>query len=131
MALQRFDFPYHSVGTRFPNRSNKITLGGNWDYTTRPKTPPSREFTLKFGVVKFWDDAEVPTLSAREKSYCANLLEDFYAAHETHEPFIYEHPRHGDLIVKFLKPLDFRPGAAGDEGIIRDFQLVLKEVLYT
>lgn len=130
MALQRFDFPYHQTGLKYPDRNPNIKLGNNWAYTVRPHAPASREFILKFPLLKWFEDAEIAGLETRFKQLCANLLEDFYAAHETHEPFIYAHPRHGDLIVRFMEPINIPPGKPGDNGCIKEFQIILKEQIF-
>lgn len=129
--MERFNFPYHQFQTNYPDRGQILKMAGNWDYTVEPHAPVSREFILKFPLFKYFPEDEVAGLSVRERQYCANLLEDFYAQHETYKAFIYEHPRHGDQIVKFKKPLNLPSGKIGEEGVIRDITLTLREMRYT
>ena len=129
--MERFNFPYHQFETDYPERGKILKMAGNWDYSVTPPAPLSRDFILKFPLLQFFEDSDVAGLSAQQQGYCANLLEDFYLEHETFKAFIYEHPRHGDCIVKFKKPLRLPAGNIGENGVIRDISLTLTEMRYT
>lgn len=127
--MEEFNFPFHEVSIRYPERSASVRLGGGWNYTTTPRTPISRIFTLHFATMKFFENES--TLTSLQEQISAGHLEDFYARHELHKDFLYQHYRHGSLIVRFQKPLEVpKPFVQGD-GAIRAFQIVLIEQPYS
>ncbi len=125
MATQIFDFPFHKVSTRYPVRGVQLQLGGGWDYSTEPTTPIARSLVLSFATMKFFENPE--SLVNPELQISASHLEDFYIEHELHKPFIYPHPRWGNLITKFEKPLDLPEGITNGDGALKPFQIFLKE----
>jgi len=125
MALKVFNFPYHKAATRYPDRGNKMTLGGNWDYTIKPNTPAARTFQLSFSAMKYFDPFAV--LSLREQQISMAALEAFYEEHETHTAFVYPHPQHGDVVVKFSAPLEIPTGVTGGDGAVLNISTSLKE----
>lgn len=128
MALQTFNFPFHKVSLRYPERSATARLGGGWDHVTKPLAPISKILTLHFQTMKFFEEGE--SLTSLQMQYSAGHLEDFYIAHEQHREFIYNHPRHGNLLVRFQKPLEIPKGHTGADGAIEPFQISLKELPY-
>ena len=52
--MELFDFLYHRVRERYPDRQNQVQLGGGWTYTIKPATPPAREFTLTFPAMRYF-----------------------------------------------------------------------------
>lgn len=127
MSLENFDFPFHRVSTQYPDRGNRVKLGNNWSHTVRPHTPAARTFKLSFPVLKYFDDGHVTT--GREAQIDLAKLESFYLAHEMHETFLYEHPVHGILPVKFKTPLVIPEGTVAGDGAVENVSIELEEQL--
>lgn len=123
---QTFNFPYHRVSTRHPTQGTNLKLGGGWDYNSKPSSPPQRLFTLDFKVMKYFGSAGVLDL-AKEPEINLGLLEAFYNTHLLHTEFNYPHPIYGNLLVKFLKPLEIPMGIEGGGGAIPGLNVSLVE----
>jgi len=125
MALQTFNFPYHSVQTEYPNRGLSVALGGGWEYTVKPNTPIAVDLTLTFAAMKRFDEGLV--LTDRQEDISLARLETFYREHEMHEYFLYEHPNLGNMVVKFSAPLVVPPGTIGGDGAVLNLTFRLKQ----
>ena len=55
-------------------------------------------------------------------------LEDFYKAHRLWKSFIYKHPIHKDVVVKFNKPLKVPDGIPKGNGVSKPFSVELIEM---
>lgn len=126
MGLELFDFPYHKVSHRYSDRSTRLNLGNQWSYITKPTTPVIRIFTLKFEVMKFFENSQY--LTPIERRYSAHHLDDFYQRHETFGEFLYDHHTFGNIVVRFDQPLELSEGLTGAGGAILPFTVTLKEV---
>lgn len=127
MAEARFNFPFHTFETTYPQEGNNLTLGGSWNYNSKPTSPPQRQFELGFKILKYFKGANgLDKLT--EPLINLGALEDFYLAHKMHTTFIYPHPVYGDVRVKFAKPLVIPRGIEGGMGAVSGIAVYLIEV---
>ncbi len=125
--MELFDFPYHQVTTRYPDRQNQVQLGGGWTYTIKPATPPAREFQVAFPALRYFFNA-LDVMDLDTQPYVnAGRLEAFYRAHEMHESFFYNHPHLGNLVVKFKAPLEVPPVQPQSNGVVKSVTVTLIE----
>lgn len=96
-----FDFPKALVETRYLGESLAIPLGGGYQFTIGPAKREMRAFTLSFQTM-------LQRLNAAGKVDWTTLpdlnwgrLEYFYSKHRNVEPFWYDHPVYGRLLVRF------------------------------
>jgi hypothetical protein len=125
MALQTFDFPTHVTSVSYPKRGAQVKLGGNWTYTTKPNAPAMKSLQLRFdGLWWFKDSNNVLSATIQPK---LNLLalENFYAAHELHQEFIYPSDRYGNMIVRFEEPLVIPEAVKNGNGLVKDITIKL------
>lgn len=125
--MELFDFPYHRVRERYPDRQNQVQLGGGWTYTIKPATPPAREFTLTFPAMRYFYSPLAVLDVDREPAVNAGRLEQFYLRHETYGSFFYEHPRLGTMVVKFKLPLELPEVEPNSDGAIKGVVVTLVE----
>lgn len=128
MALDVFDFPYHTVETENPDSGTRGQFGGSYLFTAPPTDPDQRIFTLHFPTMKFFLDEEGDIDSTVNPSYNMKRLIDFYIAHKTHASFRYDHPYHGTLEVKFYKALKEPEGIPKGNGAVKEFTLQFVEI---
>lgn len=131
MPLPVFDFPYHRVSTEYPESSIRVRFGRSYQFASKPNAPPERIFKLRFPTMKYYttivDDVEVldtvtnPQINLR-------VLEQFYQDVELYGTFTYPHPVHGNLTVRFSKPLIIPEGQPGGNGASQEFDVELIEV---
>lgn len=126
MSLEQYDFIYHKVSHRYRDRSTRLSLGNQWDYVSKPTTPVSRIFTLKYSVMKFFENPQL--LSPLERRYSADHLDEFYQRHETWKEFLFQHHKFGNVVVRFDQPLELPEGLTGADGAIQPFTVTLREV---
>ena len=126
MSLEVFDFPYHKVTYRYRDRSTKLSLGNQWDYVSKPTTPVSRIFTLKFQVMKYFETPQI--LSPLERRYSVDHLDAFYQRNETWNEFLYPHHTFGNVVVRFDQPLEIPEGITSGEGAVTPLTIVLREI---
>jgi hypothetical protein len=125
MAMQTFDFPYHTFEMEYPESSPKITFGGGYEFVSKPKAPDQLTITLHFQGMKYYMkvDGSGPS-KTRNAQINIYALEDFYKTHRLYEKFIYPHPAEGNLTVRFKSPLKFKQQLGG-LGTIEPFTVTL------
>lgn len=126
MALELFDFDYHTPTTKYPDTGGRMKLGNSYTYTVAPTAPDQRIITLHFTQMVYFCDPETgdPDLTT-SPAINFNRLEAFYQRHRLHADFNYEHPVYGMLVVKFSKPLETPTTRRG--GYTEPFTIELEE----
>lgn len=116
MALELFDFPFHTVQTNNPESGMRGTMGGSYVFTAAPTDPDQRQFTLTFATMKYFFDSSNVLDETINPQYNMLALAQFYQRHKTYKSFHYEHPVYGTMECKFNKPLvepESLPGGSG------------------
>ncbi|MGO4302261.1 hypothetical protein [Cupriavidus sp. RAF12] len=124
---ETFQFPNHTQSTAYPESGNRMQLGNSYVFAAPSPAPDQRTFTLNFESMAYFldGDGKVSELIDPEKNLYA--LELFYQRHRLHKTFIYPHPVHGELAVKFNKPLQVPQGRKGGGGWVESFSVELVE----
>ena len=128
MALDTFNFPYHTFETQNPQSGVNLQLGGSYVFTTPPTDPDQRVFTLNFPAMIYFVGEDGFPDSVTEPTKNMKTLSDFYRNHKLHASFLYPHPVYGTLEVKFAKPLKEPKVADGGRGVVRDITVELVEI---
>ena len=122
-----FNFPYHKVGTKYPNSGTRIQMGNSYQFSAPSPAPDQRIFRLKFALLQYFttpagqmDRTTMPEINLA-------LLDDFYQAHKLHASFTYNHSVYGPLTCKFNQPLEIPHGLEGGNGVVRDIEVELIE----
>ena len=131
--MDNFDnFMLHRVKAEYQNNGFNVTFGGGYSFDTDGSYPPLKRFTLTFTGYQFYTKVvNGEELIDHEKNADINnmaALEDFYKAHLSHQTFIYNSPIHGKTFVRFAEPLTIPEGIPSGHGVLKDFDVVLKEV---
>ena len=128
LLLPTFPSIYHAERTSYPQNSPVIQLGGSYVFTSRPVGPPQRTFYLTFEAMRhfFNSDGTVDTESYPE--FNLGTLEAFYEEVQLYASFKYVHPRYGQLICRFAKPLDIPRPELGGFSVVKGVQVELIEV---
>ncbi len=126
--MELFDFPYHTVETKNPEAGYRGQLGGSYVFTSPPTDPDQRTFTLTFPAMQFFVDASKNLDALIYPQRNMKTLINFYLAHKMHESFLYNHPVHGQVEVKFSKPLEEPAGLPGGNGVVKEFSVELIEI---
>lgn len=127
--METFNFPYHSVETENPESGVRLKLGGSYTFTAPPSDPDQRVVTLTFPTLKFFTDPSGnldPNIQPTLNMYS---LIQFYQRHKLHKSFMYNHPVHGDMEVKFNKPLKEPSSLPGGTGAVKEFSVEFIEIL--
>lgn len=128
MALETFDFPYHTFETINPETGFRGEFGGSYIFSSPSSSPDQREFKLGFTGMQFFVDGAGAVEITTEPDRNMKVLIDFYQTHKLHLDFIYNHPVYGAITVKFNKPLPEPKGIKGGFGVIEDFEIALLEI---
>lgn len=122
--MATFNFPYHTLGVKYPESSTQVNFGRGYMFASKPKGPDQVTYILRFRGMKFFQN----TNGSFNKSLYPNLnmalLEDFYNQHKLYETFVYPHPALGNINVKFAKPLEYNIKEDG-HGITESFTVEL------
>ncbi|WP_454287264.1 hypothetical protein [Rhizobium arsenicireducens] len=112
--METFNFPYFSWSVRYPDSSAKVSFGRGYEFASKPKGPDQVTYTLAFKTMMFFTTAGVVSTTINPEFNIARL-EAFYKTHRLYEKFILPLPAHGDLTVRFAKPLEYKltPGGQG------------------
>lgn len=126
---ETFDFPYHTFSTENPDSGLRVAFGGSYVFAAPPSDPDQRLFTLTFNGMKFLLNPDTLQLdeTITPQINMFNLIK-FYQRHKLYKSFIYQHPVHGTLEVKFNKPLKEENVMAGGFGVVKEFSIELIEI---
>lgn len=129
MALQTFNFPYHTFRTEYPESGTRVQLGGSYIFTAPPDGPDLRRITLNFPVMFYYLQSDGVTIdTTTNPTYNMAVLEAFYNTHKMYKSFTYPHPVYGNMTVKFFTPLRTPEGIPGGRGATKDFTIELIEI---
>lgn len=128
MALEVFDFPYHLTETDNPESGFRGVMGGSYTFTAAPTDPDQRLVTLTFKTMKFYTDNFGMPEALTEPQLNMKTLIDFYQRHKLYKSFHYYHPVHGQMEVKFNKPLKEPKPMEGGTGAVEGFTIELIEI---
>lgn len=126
--MQTFNWAKHKFETHYPESSVRVQFGKSWQFAAKPDAPDQRTFKLSFTGFKYYIDA-AGNAEATTSEFINNMLalELFYQSVRLYESFVYPHPVHGNIVVKFSKPLLVPKGLAGGNGVLEDFTIELIE----
>lgn len=128
MALETFNFPYHTFNTQNPESGFRVKFGSSYTFSTPPTDPDERLFTLSFQGMQFFTDSVGVLDDIINPERNMFTLIKFYQRHKLYKSFKYQHPVHGELEVKFNKPLKEEDVITGGYGVIKDFSIELIEI---
>lgn len=128
MALEVFNYPYHSTQTENPESGFRGVMGKSYIFTAPPTDPDQRKFVLDFTTMKFFLDSEGDLTEDTEPEINMYNLINFYQRHKLYKSFQYQHPVHGLLEVKFNKPLMEPYVLPGGTGAVKAFTVELIEI---
>lgn len=118
--------PDRNVPETLPREAATAMSFNGWSFTARPTTPYQRKFKITLHGMRWytnpttglWDTATNPNFNAR-------LLEMFYEAHETWDPFTFNHQHFGPLLVRFANAVTVPKGRENSGGFIDAFEIQL------
>lgn len=117
--MDTFPFSYHSVTHSYP-RGDGQKFGRGYSFAAAPQLPLVRTFKLQFSAMQ-WD--------APDTKYDMQTFINFYEVHNTFQPFIYPHPKFGNITVRFSAdtPLEVPRSHNGGTGVTEGFEISLVE----
>lgn len=127
--METFPFSYHRVQTDNPESGMRVQLGGSYVFTSAPTDPDQRKFTLTFPTMKYFLNSSNVLDETINPTYNMYNLIKFYQRHKLHNSFMYDHPVHGSLEVKFAKPLIEPEGLPNGFGSVKEFNVELIEIV--
>ncbi len=122
MALDTFNFPYHTLSVDYPDSSAKIKFGRGYEFATKPEGPDQLTLTLNYDAMFFYESSPGVVDRARNTSINMQLMEDFYIDKRLYTKFYYPHPLWGNTIVRFQDPLKYKI-VKGGLGSVESFTL--------
>lgn len=127
--METFVWSHHKFETSYPDSSVRVQFGKSYTFAAPPDAPDQRTFKLHFKGFKYYVDPDTHLVEATTNADLNNMLalEQFYQTHRLFEKFIYPHPVHGNIVVRFAKPLAVPKGNEGGNGVLEDFSLELVE----
>lgn len=125
--METFNFPMHLVSTKYPANGQSISFGGAYTFTSEPDAPDNRQFTLTFAGMKYFTASGAVDYATNAAINNVGALEQFYQRNGRWKSFTYPHPVYGDVVCKFLNPLDLPKGTPGGDGALPNFDVVMVE----
>lgn len=128
--MEVFNFPFHERETQYPKSGSEVQFGKGWTFTSAPSQPFSREFTLTFRGMTYYESTD-PAVRVKSTVYPGNnmsTMETFYQRHELWKEFWFYHPTYGYTKCRFKEPLKVPKGLPGRGGMVDEFNVVLVEV---
>lgn len=126
--METFNFPFHTVETENPESGTRIQLGNSYVFSAPSSDPDQRTIKLGFsGMQFFWDLNDELDSTIQPLRNMLNLI-NFYKSHKLNKSFLYNHAVHGQMEVKFSKPLKEPSVVTGSKGVVEDFEVELLEI---
>lgn len=126
--MSTFTWMNHTFTTEYPESGFRLQFGNSYLYTEGPTAPDQRVFTLSFPLLKYFLNSGGAIDATIQPTLNMKALENFYLEHKMWKTFVYPHPVHGNLNVKFNKPLKVPAGIPDGGGAVGAFSLELIEV---
>lgn len=127
--METFNYPYHTVSTENPESGSRANFGGSYTFTTPPTDPDQRKFSLTLNGMRYITNDAGNVIDNINQNVNMYHLIKFYQRHKLWKTFKYIHPVHGELNVKFSKPLVEPEAERGGFGVVKEFSIELIEVL--
>jgi phage-related protein len=133
MATDTFDnFMVHKVKVDYQSSGFSVAFGGGYSFDSDGEYPPLKLFTLTFKGYKYYlkevNGVEVIDTETNADINNMGALEAFYLDHLNYKTFIYNSPVYGAVYVRFSSPLQGIEGIESGHGVVKEFNVVLKEV---
>lgn len=125
--METFTWVNHTFSTEYPESGFKLQLGNSYEYAEGPTSPDQRVITLSFPLLKYFTNAAGALSATIQPTLNMLALENFYVVHKMWKTFIYPHPVHGNLNVRFRKPLKVPAGLPDGGGAVGSFSVELIE----
>ena len=125
--MDTFDFPFHKTRTQYPNSGDSMQLGNSYESVTKPSAPDQRLFVLNFAAMRYFHNSDGSVNNSVSPQVNYKKFQEFYEAHKLWDAFIYPHPVHGNLVVRFATPLADPEGLTGGDGVTGPFEIQLRE----
>lgn len=126
--MATFTWAMHTVSTEYPESGYKFQFGNSYEYAEGPTSPDQRVFTLSFTMLKYFVNAQGAVDATIQPTFNMLALEQFYSEHRLWKSFVYPHPVHGNVNVRFRKPLKVPAGLVDGDGATGAFSLELIEL---
>lgn len=123
-----FPFPYYSYTTRFNENVEQVKFGNGYTFASQPSGPPQQSFKLRMQGMSWQRQPSggLDVLTSRDTN--VGRLVEFYREVECWKPFIWQHPIYGNMLVRFLRPLDIPYQIPGGSGVVEPFEIEFIEV---
>ncbi len=128
VVRQTFPFPYFIFAQSYPETSAQIKFGSGFTFASSPSGPPQRRFKLRLEGFKWYRYPEGGVDVFTNARLNVGKLEEFYRSVEMWKPFIFLHPQHGPILVRFSKPLDIPYMIKGGMGTVDPIEVEFLEV---
>lgn len=126
--MDTFPFTSFTVQTRYLPSGSSLQFGSGYTFTSAPDAPIQREFTLNLSGYKYFQNLD-GTIDYTTNATLNNIgaLEQFLAPKGQWDPFLFEHPIYGPVVVLVSVPLQIPKGLPGGNGVVDDLQITLLE----
>lgn len=125
---QTWNWPYHTVETRYPMNSTVVQFGNGYSFTSKPTSPPQRTFVLDLSALRIVTDSSGNVIEGSNPQLSVYSLDLFYRQVQCYEAFTYNHPMYGALLCRFAKPLVLPKVEPGGGGVVPNITVELIEV---
>lgn len=127
MALDLFDFcPDSRVAEEIPPDPQTAMSMNGWDFTAKPAVPYRAKFNVTLSGLRWLlNDAGDALDLTTDSLHNAGRLREFYKAHQTWSPFLFNHEFLGQLTVRFATVVQIPRATMNSNGLIPDFQFTL------
>lgn len=124
---QTFNFcPDRNVPETMPREPAASVMTMNaWQFSARPNTPYQRRFKVTLHGLRWYLAADGTYDFTTNENFNARALERFYEAHETWAPFIFPHQHFGNLLCRFVAPVQVPAGEMNSGGFIKPVEVML------
>ena len=122
--METYDFPYYVLEQKFPESSAKISFGGGYEFASKPAAPDQIIFMLNYETMVFYQAPGGELDIVTNPQLNMGKLQAFYEEHRLFEPFLFDHPIYGEVIVRFNKPLSWKLRKGG-RGTVEPFTIEL------
>ena len=125
--MATFTWMNHGFSTSYPESGFKVQFGNSYEYAEGPTAPDQRVITLSFPMLKYYVNSSGVVDATIKPTLNMLALENFYNTHKMWKTFVYPHPVHGNMNVRFRKPLQIPNGILGGDGAVGSFSIELIE----
>lgn len=127
--IQNIGLKFFDVETEYKSFSPSTSMGSSYQFSRSSDVPDLRYFNVTIPTMRFYFHPDGSFNLDYERATNLAWLEWMYNVCKLSKPFLFDHPVHGTLSVRFAEPLQIPKGIEGGHSCVEAITVRLVEIV--